>query len=57
MLFPLLFFRQWWRVTPETGQDTCGMWITPMVMGDVSHAFITLIRIGLPRYVNYVWMK
>lgn len=57
VLFRLLVFRQWWRVTLETGQDTCAMWITPTAMGDVSHAYITLIKIGLPRYVNDVWSK
>lgn len=30
----------------------CATWITPMVMDDVSHAYITSIKTGLPRYVK-----
>ena len=57
VLFHLPVFRQWWRVTLETGQATCAMWTTLMAMGGVSPAYITLIKIGLPRYVNDVWRK
>lgn len=28
------------------------MWITPTAMDGVSHAYITLIKIGMPRYVS-----
>lgn len=57
MLLHLPVFRQWWRVTLETGQDMCAMWITQTAMGGVSHAYITLIKIGVPRYVSDVWRK
>ncbi len=57
MPFHLLVSRQWWHVTLETEQDTCAMWITPMVTDGVSHAYTTLIKIGLPRYMNDVWRE
>lgn len=31
------------------------MWITLTAMGGVSHAYITLIEIGMPRYGSDVW--
>lgn len=55
MLF-IFVFRQWWRVTLETGQDTCVTWTTPTATAGVSHAYIILIKTGLPRYVSDEWI-
>lgn len=50
--FVLSGFRQWWRVTLETGQGTCATWTTQMATDGASRAYITLTKTGMPRYVR-----
>lgn len=52
--FGCFVHRRWWRVIRGKALVMSAMWTTPTVMEDVSHAYITLIRIGMPRYVTYV---
>lgn len=56
-MLSVFVFRQWWRVTLETGQGTSVTWTTPTVTAGVSHAYITLIKTGLPRYVSDEWRR